>query len=403
MLILLAVLAGAVLALMTLKLARAIQESRAASAGFITFGGDDRYQARNVRHDVHDAVMVARVHLEMSEDGFDAVVLRVQQNYIQWFERINAAIEHKPGGLPFDAPLEIHDSWRPFALADTPLLAKIIVYRKEQVILLVGNHVYLGGYLLSQFVQLVFCKTVSRDVFPRNPYLPVATELMMLAFLGRHLLMRSRDRPPLYADKAQIRRFYLRRELATIQAKADALKLNYLYVVIALHVQMVMQRMNKKRLRVTLPASFADEATFNTVGAIILDIDAVPDLDAMARQVRRLIKRGQWQVSATNHIQRIFPTRKLSERARNVVDLTLTIVPQKTLPQNLLTQEMKRYEFTMGNIQYPVYAMAFIFEDHVHTSFMVNTPAFDAAEFTAADGAVALDLALARADGSEAH
>jgi len=397
MLTALAVLAGAVLALMTLKLARVLRERRAARAGFITFGGDDRYQARNMHRDVHDAVMVARVQLEMSDEGFEQVVQRIRQNYIGWFERIDASIEHKPGGRAFDAPLEIHDSWRPFALADAPLLSRIIIYRQEQLILLVGNHVYLGGYLLSQFVQLVFCKTVSRDVFPRNPYLPVATELMMLAFLGRHLLLRARHRPPLYPDRSQIERFYLRQDLAPLRARADALRLNDLYVVIALHVQMVMQRMGKQRLRVTLPASFADEATFNTVGAILLDIDAAPDLDAMTRQVRRLIKRNQWQVSATNHIQRIFPTRKLSQRARNIVDLTLTIVPQKTLPHNLLSQEMKTYEFTMGNIQYPVYAMAFIFEDHVHTSFMVNTPAFDRAAFTATDGAVPLDLTLARA------
>lgn len=399
MLTVLSVIASAVLALMALKLARVIRERRAARAGFITFGGDDRYQARNVHRDVHDAVMVARVRLEMSEEGFEDVIRRIQQNYVQWFQRIEASIEHKPGGRAFDAPLEIHDDWRPFALAEAPLLSRIIVYRREQVILLVGNHVYLGGYLLSQFVQLVFCRSVSRDVFPRNPYLPVATELMMLAFLGRHLLRRARGRPPLYPDRSHIHRFYLRQALAPIQAKADALRLNYVYVVIAQHVQMVMQRMGKSRLRVTLPASFADEATFNTVGAIILDIDATPDLDAMARQIRRLIKRSQWQVSATNHIQRVFPTRRLSQQARNIVDLTLTVVPQKTLPDNLLTQEMKTYEFTMGNIQYPVYAMAFIFEDHVHTSFMVNTPAFDREAFTATDGALPMDLALARANG----
>lgn len=400
MLTFLAVLATAILALMALKLARAVRERRAARAGFITFGGDDRYQARNVRRDVHDSVMIARVQLEMGAQEFEQVIARIEQNYLRWFERINAAIEHKPGGQDFAAPLEIHPTRQPFVLAEAPLLSRIVVYRQEQLILLVGNHVYLGGYLLSQFVQLVFCRTVSRDVFPRNPYLPIVTELMMLAFLGRHLLRSSRHRPPLYADRAQIRRFYLRRDLATIHATAQALGMNYLYVVIALHVQMVMQRMNKSRLRVTLPASFADESSFNTVGAILLDIDATPDLDAMARQVRRLIKRNQWQVSATNHIQRIFPTRRLSQRARNVVDLTLTVVPQKTLPHNLLTREMKSYEFTMGNIQYPVYAMAFIFEDHVHTSFMVNTPAFDAGRFTAEDGAEALDLALTRAGGA---
>lgn|GEM_PF-2419307 len=397
MLIFLAVIAGAVVALMGLKLARALQESRAARAGYITFGGDDRYQARNVHRDVHDAVMVARVRLEMSEDAFEAVIGRVSQNYLRWFARLDAAIEHKPAGQAFDAPMEIRDEYRPFELTDTPLLSKIIVYRKQQIILLVGNHVYLGGYLLSQFVQLVFCSTVSRDVFPRNRYLPIASELMMLAFLGRHLLRRSHDRSQLYDNKAQIQRFYVRQDLATIQAQADAMRLHYLYVVIAMHVQIVMQRMHKTRLRVTLPASFADDASFNTVGAILLDIDAEPDVDAMARKIRRLVKRGQWQVSATNHIQRIFPTRKLSERARNLVDLTLTVVPQKTLPQNLLAKEMKDYEFTMGNIQYPVYAMAFIFEDHVHTSFMVNTPAFDVDAFTASDGAVPMDLALSQA------
>jgi hypothetical protein len=161
----------------------------------ITFGGHDRYQARNVHRDVHDAVMVARVRLEMSEDGFEVVIGRVRQNYLCWFARLDAAIEHKPAGQAFDAPLEIRDEYRPLELTDTPLLSKIIVYRKEQVILLVGNHVY---------------------------------------------------------------------------------------------------------------------------------------------------------------------------------------------------------EFTMGNISYPVYAMAFIFEDHVHTSFMVNTPAFDVDAFTASDGAVPMDLALSR-------
>jgi hypothetical protein len=301
----LAVVAGTILALMVLQLARALQESRSARAGFITFGGDDRYQARNVHRDVHDSLMIARV-------------------------------------------------------------------------------------------QLVFCRTVSRDVFPRNRYLPIASELTMLAFLGRHLLRRAPDRSPLYDDKAQIRRFYVRQDLATIRSKADALRLNYMFVLIAMQVRTVMQRMHRTRLRVTLPASFADDGSFNTVGAILLDIDAEPDLDAMARKIRRLVKRGQWQVAATKHIQRIFPTRRLSQRARNLVDLTLTVVPQKTLPHNMLSQEMKGYEFTMGNIQYPVYAMAFIFEDHVHTSFMVNTPAFDADAFMAEDGAAPMNLMLQR-------
>jgi hypothetical protein len=397
-LILLGVVAAVVLALMALRLFRVIQEQRASRSGYITFGGDDRYQARNIHRDIHAAIMVARVRLEMSDEGFETVIKRIEQNYLQWFEQLNAAIEHKPANRAFETPLEIHEVYHPYELKSTPLLAKIIVYRDQQIILLLGNHIYLGGFLLSQFVQLVFCNAISRNVFPRNRYLPIASELMMLALLSRYLLRRPHNQIPIYEDKAQIQRFSVKSELSTIKDMADALNMNYLYVVIATQVQLVMQRMNKSHLRLTLPVSFEDYTTFNTVGAMFLDIDAQPDIYSMARTIRKLVKRGQWQVSASNHIQRVFPTRRLAERARNLVDLTLTVVPQKTLPHNLLTKELKGYEFTMNNIQYPVYAMAFIFEDHVHTSYMINTPAFDIDAFTSVDGISSLDLAPKKGD-----
>ena len=57
---------------------------------------------------------------------------------------------------------------------------------------------------------------------------------------------------------------------------------------------------------------------------------------------------------------------------------------------------MKTYEFTMDSIHYPVYIMAFIFEGQVHSSFMVNTPAFDTVGFIGNDGAEATDLTLDR-------
>jgi hypothetical protein len=72
----------------------------------------------------------------------------------------------------------------------------------------------------------------------------------------------------------------------------------------------------------------------------------------------------------------------------------LTVVPQKTLPHNLLSNEVLDYEFTMDNIEYPVYAMSFMFEEHIHTSLMVNTPAFDIERFCAQHGAKVSDLTL---------
>ena len=72
------------------------------------------------------------------------------------------------------------------------------------------------------------------------------------------------------------------------------------------------------------------------------------------------------------------------------------MVPQKTLPHNLLAEELTDYEFTMDNIEYPVYAMAFVFEGHVHTSYMVNTPDFDVDAFVNEVGAKPMDLTLDR-------
>jgi hypothetical protein len=77
-----------------------------------------------------------------------------------------------------------------------------------------------------------------------------------------------------------------------------------------------------------------------------------------------------------------------------MVDFTLTVVPQKTLPGNLLASEMKTYEFTMDNIEYPVYAMAFIFEGQIHTSYMINTPDLDVDSFVADSRAKALTLTI---------
>ena len=142
-----------------------------------------------------------------------------------------------------------------------------------------------------------------------------------------------------------------------------------------------MRHLKKDRLRVTLPVSFSNRNSFNTVGAIFLDIDYDPDPVSFTDKIRRLIRANGYQVSASNNCQRIFPTRKLSTNARNLVDLTLTVVPQQTLPNNLIDSELDQFQFTMLNIRYPVYIMAFIFEDSIHSSFMINTAEFDIESF----------------------
>lgn len=86
------IVCAAILALMGLKLARTVQEFRASRAGYITFGGDDRYQAKNVHLNVHDAAMIARVKVEMTEDAFEAVIRRIEQNYLRWHQSVSASI-----------------------------------------------------------------------------------------------------------------------------------------------------------------------------------------------------------------------------------------------------------------------------------------------------------------------
>jgi len=375
------------------KAVRKAQELRARSRGHITFGGDDAYQARDVASDVHTAVMIARVRLSMPPEAFEEVVARVEASFRPWFDDLAASIQ-RPDDVVFQEPLLIADRVEQPELGEQPLLARIIISRDDQTILLMGNHIYLGGYLLSQFVQIVFCAGISRDVFERNPYLPLVTEAMMVGFLGWYSLLKPHPATPLFARKEQVRRFYWKQPLAPIDALSDELRLNTLYIVIARHVHAVMTHLGKDRLRVTLPVSFKSDTSFNTVGGMLLDIDAAPDEATLARNVREQVRRWRWQVPTTNHIQRTFPTRTWSEKARNMVDLTLTVVPQKTLPENLLLDAVDTYEFTMDSIHYPVYIMAFLFEDSVHTSVMVNAPSFDCEGFMAATGAVEMDLRL---------
>lgn len=376
------VLAGA---LAGLKLVRAGQEAQARRRGFITLGGDDRYQARNLAHNLHDACMVARIQLDMSLDDFDALIERVRAQYLPWYAALEGAIEHKPDA--FMDPLDVAEHCAPLELGQTRMLTKIQFFRQDRVVVLFGDHTYLGGFQLSQFVQLVFCETVTTGIFPRNRYLPLASELMMLGLFAEALRRPERTPPALCDRPEDVRRLYMKLDRAPLEALADELRMNLLYVVIALHIDMVMRRMDRQQLRVTLPVSFESHSSFNTVGAVFLDVERQPDLPHLARLVRDAVRRKRWQVSASNHVQRVLPTRTLSQYARNTVDFTLTVVPQKTLPHNLLKDELVDYEFTMDNIEYPVYAMCLIFEGSLYSSMMVNTPDFDVAAACAEDGA----------------
>lgn len=377
---------------MTLKAHRAVRERRAARNGFITLGGDDRYQARNIHLNIHDACMVARVRLDMPLDAFDALIERVRAQYLPWYQALERSIEHKPAA--FDTPFEVAEHYEPLELGETRILAKMQFFRQDRTIALFGDHTYLGGYQLSQFVQLVFCDSVTRGIFPRNPYVPVATELMMLGLMARSAARPKREPAAVHAHPDDVGRLYWKIPRQELERVADELEMSMLYVVIAKHIDTVMRRLNRDHLRVTLPVSFESERTFNTVGAIFLEIDAQPDFASLARVVRTELRRRRWHVSASNHVQRIFPTRELSQRARNTVDFTLTVVPQKTLPHNLLSNEVQDYEFTMDNIEYPVYAMAFLFEGHIHSSLMINSPEFDIDAACDEDGMRRSDLTL---------
>jgi hypothetical protein len=93
--VVLGLFAAAIAMLMALKLVRTLEEHRSLRAGYITFGGDDHYQARDVHLDVHTAVMVARVKLEITTDAFQAVIRRVEQNYLHWYRALERAIRRR--------------------------------------------------------------------------------------------------------------------------------------------------------------------------------------------------------------------------------------------------------------------------------------------------------------------
>ena len=371
-----------ILFLMLLCLHRKIKEYSASKEGYISFGGDDMYQSRNIRLNIHDAILIARVTLKMDDETFLDCTERVKSPFIKWCKDLENSIMpcHKPE--VFDEYYEVWDEYQDYKLKqDLPVLAKIIFCKKEKVVLLIGNHIYLGGYFLAHFVQHLFCDKIYSDVFPKNKYIPLVSEGMMLFFITGMISRKKHIKLPLFNDDSKVGRFHLKLPKNILSVHPNKKKPHLLYRVIAYHIHLVMRHLKKDRLRVTLPVSFSNRNSFNTVGAIFLDIDYDPDPVSFTDKIRRLIRANGYQVSASNNFQRIFPTRKLSTNARNLVDLTLTVVPQKTLPNNLIGSELDQFQFTMLNIRYPVYIMAFIFEDSVHSSFMINTAEFDIESF----------------------
>ena len=174
--------------LLVAKLVRVTQELYASKSGYISFGGDDHYHRTNTQTDIHEAAVICKLKFKMDDAEFCNLVESIRINYMNWYKKVRGLIHEKYVHTEFCEPFEIWSNMKNYTPAEKMILSKVIVIENEQTLLLVGNHVFLGGYLLSQFLQVILCQKVHKNIFPKNKYYPLLTETMILAYLTRSAL-----------------------------------------------------------------------------------------------------------------------------------------------------------------------------------------------------------------------
>ena len=363
--------------LLVAKLVRVTQELYASKSGYISFGGDDHYHRTNTQTDIHEAAVICKLKFKMDDAEFCNLVESIRINYMNWYKKVRGLIHEKYVHTEFCEPFEIWSNMKNYTPAEKMILSKVIVIENEQTLLLVGNHVFLGGYLLSQFLQVILCQKVHKNIFPKNKYYPLLTETMILAYLTRSALRKPHKKIPCYENAALQKRYSVSYNVEDLKNMGVQENVDFISCLIAKYVYIIMQSMNRTILRVCLPVSFEDENSFNTVGAVVIDIKMQSTIGEMARNIKKQIRRNRYDASTTHHIQKILPTHHLSSKVRNMVDITFTLAPQKVLPDNHYEKYLIGCEFTMKNITYPVYIMTFIFKKQIHSSFIINSPEFD--------------------------
>lgn len=381
-----------VIFLFLLRLYRVSHELKAKKKGYVLLGGDDLYQKRNVTQNKYCPLMVASIELDMSIEDFKVHVNDIIEKYLPWYKELNNSIipKHKPEN--FASPVELFNNERQFFLdKEKEYLTQINFVIETRRIILIANHIYVGGYLLAQLLQLILCEHVHSNIFPKNKYYPLLTEMVMIFYFSKMLFKSPKKVSSTFQDDSLIKRFHMKRNLAEFYRGHDS-EGDLIYFLIANHALLVMNYLKKNHLSICLPISFENTSMFNTVGAIVIDVNYNEDFYAFVNQIKREVRKQKYQASASNHLQRIIPTKTLSQYARGLVDLTLTIIPQKAIPSMRIKDEMERYQFTMDNIRYPVYIMVLVLNSEVHSSFMINSPAFDLENFMREKGLVSSNL-----------
>lgn len=362
-----------VLSICTMIIMRYNNRANFIKTGELSFG-EDLYQRESAMKNMKqrsfiNAIFTFDIPNEIRRKSvIDSMVVNTDKftkNYFKKYNNIYTQIKNKKLYIE-NTKESIYDNIDQYNIF--PLLL-IYSYDTSQILVMM-DHVYIGGYFFQEWSTFVF---KGEPIKPyRLQYMPVITELICLRFLLCKAL-------PSYFDNHQhlslvdnrdlIKRFGLKINIGDIKNKYKDIKPK-VYIIYTLAQLLLKYISIDRNVNILLPVAFEnDRYAYNNVGAIFIDIGKRDTL----KSIMKKLSNNAYNATATNALMQIVNQGK---RARQKIDIIMTIGYIKN-PTLTHLNEIKRVEVSYSDIaHYGIYCASFTYDTVAHVSITVNTKEF---------------------------
>ena len=247
-----------------------------------------------------------------------------------------------------------------------PLL--LIYSYDDSKILIIMDHVYIGGYFFQEWGTTVF-KGETVNPYHLN-YQPGLTELIALKFMLCKAIpsyIGHSDSLTLIDNRDQLKRFGLKIDIEKIKVK----NINPKVYIIHYLAKLLLKYLSINRgLNILLPVAFEnDDYVYNNVGGIFINVGK----DDSIEDVSSNLMNNRYNAIATNSLMQILNKGKTARQKIDVI-MTIGFIKKPTL---LSTNELQQIEISFSNVvQYGIYCASFAYGTVAHVSVTVNTKKF---------------------------
>lgn len=347
------------------------RRSKFIKTGKLTFG-EDLYQLSSAQKNRNQRSMISAIFtfdipdLDRRKKVIDTIVKgtdKFTKVYFKKYKHVYNSLHDKILYIE-NKKSNIHDNIDCFSAS--PLL---LIYSYDQSkILVIMDHVYIGGYFFQEWGTHVFGGTQINPY--RLNYQLGLSELIALRFLlckaTPTYIKPQKDNLTLIDNRDQLKRFGIKIDVGKVKGKINP----KIYIIDYLAKLLLKYLSIERRLNILLPIAFEnDEYAYNNVGGIFIDVG----LNDTIEDITKKLTSNRYNAVATNLLMQLMNKGKETRQKIDVI-MTIGFIKEPTL---VSLDELKQVEVSYSDIaHYGIYCASFTYGTVANVTVTINTKKF---------------------------